>query len=223
MIKAVIFDLDNTLLDFMKMKRAAVDAAVDAMIDAGLSFNKDEMIKTIYDIYWKEGIEDQLIFNKALEQVLGDIDYRIMASGILGYRRAKRGAMSLYPHVHYTLTALLKRGIKMMIISDAPRLEAWLRICDLGLQHYFDYVLTFDDTGERKPSKKPFLKALDILGLSPKEILMVGDWAERDVVGAKEVGMQTAFARYGDLFDTKNSGADYELKDIIEILDIVKR
>jgi putative hydrolase of the HAD superfamily len=52
---------------------------------------------------------------------------------------------------------------------------------------------------------------------------MVGDWAERDVVGAKQLGMKTAFARYGDTFETKDSGADYELNDILELVDVVRR
>ena len=47
MIKAVIFDIDNTLMDFMRMKRAAVDAAVDAMIDAGLAIPKAEMVNKL--------------------------------------------------------------------------------------------------------------------------------------------------------------------------------
>ena len=50
---------------------------------------------------------------------------------------------------------------------------------------------------------------------------MVGDWPDRDVVGGKLAGMKTAFAKYGDVFETKNSGADYDLNDISEILDIV--
>ncbi len=37
---------------------------------------------------------------------------------------------------------------------------------------------------------------------------------ERDIVGAKKIGMKTAFARYGDTFGTKNSGADWDLVDI---------
>ena len=52
---------------------------------------------------------------------------------------------------------------------------------------------------------------------------MVGDWPERDVIGAQEVGMKTAFAKYGDTFGTVHSGADYDLTDIIELLDIVKK
>ena len=43
MISAVIFDLDNTLVDFMAMKRRAIDAAVQAMIDAGLNLSPDEV------------------------------------------------------------------------------------------------------------------------------------------------------------------------------------
>jgi len=106
-IKAVIFDIDNTLTDFMRMKHAEVDAAVEAMIDAGLKVDKDAMVKKIFDVYWKEGVEDQKIFDKVLQKEFGRIDYKILASGILGYRRAKDGTMTLYPHVTMTLIELM--------------------------------------------------------------------------------------------------------------------
>ncbi len=223
MIKSVIFDFDNTLMDFIKMKERAVESAVEAMIDAGLSLPKETMVDKIYDVYQLEGIEDQQIFDKVLKQELGKIDYRILASGIIGYRRAKEGAMNLYPHVHLSLSSLLKRGLRLAIISDAPRLPVWLRICALGISHYFDCVVTFDDSGERKPSPKPFQLALNYLQLSCGEVLMVGDWVERDILGAKNLGMKTVFARYGATLGYQNSGADYEIDDILEILKIVEK
>ncbi|HBB67067.1 MAG TPA: hypothetical protein DCZ93_07170, partial [Elusimicrobia bacterium] len=94
MIKAVIFDIDNTLMDFMRMKRAAVDAAVDAMLDAGLSMKKEKMYESIFETYWKDGIEDQNIFDKVLVKEFGAVDYRILAAGIIGYKRAKEGHMT---------------------------------------------------------------------------------------------------------------------------------
>ncbi len=117
--------------------------------------------------------------------------------------------------------ALAKSGIKLGVVSDAPSREAWMRIYYLNLYHYFDVVITFDDTGERKPSEKPFKMSLDSLGLSPEETIMVGDWPERDVVGAKQIGMKTAFARYGDTFGTVNSGADWDLNDIYQLVIII--
>ena len=66
MIKAVIWDIDNTLTDFMKMKKAAVDSAVDGMLDAGLRVDKETMVKKIFDLYWKVGVVDQTIFDKIL-------------------------------------------------------------------------------------------------------------------------------------------------------------
>ncbi|MFA5859154.1 MAG: HAD-IA family hydrolase [Elusimicrobiota bacterium] len=223
MIRAIIFDMDNTLMDFMKMKRMAVESAADAMIDAGLGVPKDKLIAHIYRIYEREGIEDQQIFNKVLTEISGKIEYKILAAGIVGYRRAKEGVMSLYPHVHLTLTTLTKIGLKMAVVSDAPRLPVWMRICSLELQHYFDAVVTFDDSGERKPSAKPFQMALDQLGVAPTKALMIGDWAERDILGAKQLGMRAVWAKYGNLFETAVSGADYEIDDVIELIDIIKR
>jgi putative hydrolase of the HAD superfamily len=109
------------------------------------------------------------------------------------------------------------------VVSDAPRLQVWLRLCSLSLQHVFDAVVTFDDTGERKPNPGPFREVLGRLGAAPQEALMVGDWAERDVVGGKSLGMKTVFARYGDTFGTQESGADYDVNDIWELVAIVDR
>ncbi len=223
MIKAVIFDFDNTLMDFMRMKKAAVEAAVDAMIDAGLSYKKAEMIEKIYKVYTLEGIEDQLIFDKVLLQEFGKIDYKILGAGIIGYRRAKEGTLALYPHVQITLMGLARMGLKMGVVSDAPRIPVWLRICGLGLQHYFDTVVTFDDSGIKKPNEKPFLMALERLDVKPSEAIMIGDWAERDMVGAKKVGLKTVFARYGDTQNTQHPGADHDIDDILQLHDIVKR
>jgi putative hydrolase of the HAD superfamily len=83
--------------------------------------------------------------------------------------------------------------------------------------------VAFEDTGERKPSPKPFQRAIELLGIAPSEAIMVGDWPERDVVGASKVGIRTAFARYGDTFGTQHSGADFELTDVYELVGIVDR
>jgi len=222
MIRAVMFDLDNTLVDFMTMKRMAVDAAIDAMIDAGLSIPKEEARDRVFRIYDEKGIEYQLVFDEFLQQTTGQVDPKVLASGIVAYRRAREAWLVLYPKAKMTLMELVKRGIRLAVLSDAPRKEAWLRVCSLGLHHIVDHVLTFDDTGYRKPSPVPFRRALELLGVEAEEALMVGDWPERDMVGAKQVGIRTVFARYGDVSGIEHSGADFEIDDIHELLEIVE-
>lgn len=221
MIRAVIFDLDNTLVDFMKMKRRAIEEAIPAMIDAGLQLSVEESNKVIDEIYKEQGIEYQQVFDAFLQRVLKKVDYKILSAGIVAYRRAREAALIPYPHVYSTLNKLLKLGIKMGILSDAPVKEAWLRLAYLNFHHIVDAVVTFEDTGQRKPHSAPFLAILKKLDVKPEEAIMVGDWAERDIIGAANVGMKTAFARYGDTFDTKSHNADYELNDVNELIDIV--
>lgn len=221
MIKVVIFDLDNTLTDFMRMKESAVDAAVDAMIDAGLRMSAEGIKKKIYEVYDEKGIEFQGVFDQVLEELLGRVDHKVLAAGVVAYRRAKEAALVLYPHVRVALTELIKRGIRLAVISDAPRKEGWLRLCYLQLHHMFDIVLTFDDTGERKPSPVPFQQVLKHFDIQPEQALMVGDWPERDIEGARQVGINTVFARYGDTTGITESGARYEIDDVIELLEIV--
>jgi putative hydrolase of the HAD superfamily len=221
MIKAVVFDLDNTLVDFMAMKRQAIDAAISAMVDAGLNLPVDEVKARIEAIYKEWGIEFQNVFDQLLYDVFRKVDYKILSAGIIAYRRAREAALVPYPHVYMTMVELLKRGMKLAVVSDAPAREAWLRLCYLNFHHIFDAVVTFDDSGERKPSPVPFRKVLELLNVRPEQSLMVGDWAERDMIGAANIGMKTVFARYGDTFGTVDPHADYEVSDIKELLNIV--
>lgn len=223
MINAVIFDLDNTLVDFMRMKSRAIEAAIKSMMDAGLNYSYGKIKKKIDEIYKAKGIEYQQVFDILLNQLSGKIDHKILSAGIVAYRIAREAELNTYPGVVPTLITLMKMGIKLAVVSDAPAREAWLRLSYIGLHHFFDVVVTQDDSKALKPSPVPFNLALKKLNCNAENTLMIGDWAERDMVGAKSVGMKTAFASYGDTFGTLIHNADYELNDISELVDIIKK
>jgi HAD superfamily hydrolase (TIGR02253 family) len=221
MLRAVIFDLDNTLTDFMTMKRVSIKAAVEDMIDAGLEMSAEDARAKLFAIYDREGIEDQRVFDRFLMEEFGEIDPMIHTAGILGYRRGREYTLVLYPHVKRTLLDLARRGLKLVILSDAPRYQAWSRLCYLQLQHFFDHVITFEDTQVRKPDPAPFMRAIELLEMRPDEVVMVGDWPERDMGGASRVGIKTIYAKYGDTSGATTSGADFEIDDISELLPII--
>ena len=151
-MRAVLFDLDNTLIDFMRMKKISCEAAISAMIDAGLRMEKDEAYAKLFELYGVHGIEHQEIFQKFLEKVQSRVDYRILAAGIVAYRKVQAGLLEPYPNVIPTLNKLRENGLKLAILSDAPRLKGWIRLTEMKLAEFFDIVLTHDDTLEYKPS-----------------------------------------------------------------------
>ena len=222
MIKAIIFDIDNTLLDFMTMKSNAISAAVDGMKKNGLDLEKDVAIEKIFNIYNSKGYEHQKVLNEFIINEVGKIDYKMLASGIVEYKIGKEASLSLYPGVKDTLVNLSNFGLKLGILSDAPSREAWIRLYILKIHKMFHEVVTFDDTGFHKPAKEPFKKIKKLLNVDFSDCLMVGDWPERDIKGANQLGMKTAYAKYGAIEIIENSGADYELDTIHELIEIVK-
>src|SRR6476660_8656768 len=128
MIKSVVFDLDNTLVDFMAMERRAIDAAIDAMVDAGLELEPQEIRDRIDVIYKERGMEYQQVFDDLIFNIFQKIDHRVLASGIIAYRRAREASLKPYPHVTATLMELIRRDVKLAVLTDAPSREAWLRL-----------------------------------------------------------------------------------------------
>ena len=222
MIKAIIFDLDNTLLDFMKMKSSSINAAVLGMISAGMQIDKEKSINEIYNIYETKGYEHQEVLNEFIVNNTNQINYKYLAAGIVEYKKAKEKSLNLYDDVIPTLDTLMSMDLKLGIVSDAPSREAWIRLYTLKLHDKFKEVVTFNDTGVYKPAKEPFIRIADKLNVELSECMMVGDWPDRDIKGASQVGMKTAFAKYGSTEIISNSGADHDLNTISELIKIIK-
>lgn len=234
MIKAVIFDLDNTLIDFLSFKQETARAVASELKRHGWKLSEKETYEKIFEIYQQKGIEYQktfadLVYGQEYEPNKAE---KMQQAAIIAYNRKKYQMIKPYEGVIEMLEKLKAKGIKLAVLTDAPRNKAWQRLVLAGLENYFDEVGTFHDTGEHKPSKKPFLRMVDKLALPPKECLFVGDNPSRDIRGAKAVGMKTAWAKYGHVNmyvgysapqKSDEKMADFVLKKPVELIECINK
>jgi len=187
-MKSILFDLDDTLIDFKGMKKAAITEAANAMVNAGLNMTAKDVYKKLDKVYWEVGIESNTAIQEFLKR-LGKLEDPILAAGINGYLKGKLSHTNPVPGAIETIKKL-KKKYKVAVVTDAPRLKAWQRLNLMGMDKLFDAVVAYEDTGKRKPNEEPFRMALKKLGVAPGDAVMVGDWYERDVEGAKKIGMK---------------------------------
>lgn len=220
--KAILFDLDNTLLDFLTFKKETAKASAKEMRKYGLNDSEESIYKKIFETYDKYGVEYNKTFYQVLIQYNLEINKaeRIQQAAIVAYLKKKFEILKPYPEVIETLTKL-KEHYKLGVVSDAPRNKAWMRLVLSGLDNIFDVVVTFDDTNSHKPSDLPFKKALEKLEVKPEEVLFVGDNPGRDIKGANALGMKTCLAKYGLWDKSSDFKADYEIGTFKEILTII--
>ena len=205
-IKAVLFDLDNTLIDFMKMKKEACKSAIKAMINTGLKMKKRKGYEKLMECYFRVGLDSSIAFTKFLEEQVGKADEKILQAGIKGYQKTKPNYLKPYPYVLETLEMLKSFGLKLGIVTDAPREKAFQRLNAMNITKYFGMIITLDDTGVGKKDLLPLELAMKKLNLSPEEILFVGDSLRRDIEPAKKIGMKTLLIKkYQDLRKIKSS------------------
>ena len=218
MLKAVLFDLDNTLLDFWKMKRKASNSAAQAMIKAGLKLPQKKAEEELFQKYVKN-IEGERVFQKFLKEKQ-QYSEKILAAGINAYLKTKQQYLKTYPQVKPTLMKLKKRRLKLGLITNAPKLKAYQRLDALGLTDFFDLIITEAE----KPAKKSYQRALKQLKLKPEEILVVGDSPKLDFHRAKMMGMKTCLADYGYIHypHKRFIKPDYKIRKIEELVKVLK-
>lgn len=142
------------------------------------------------------------------------------------YEAEKVRVLEPYPGTRETLAELKRRSFPLAIVTDAHNGNALARLRKTGLSEFFDYVISYDMTGAKKPAPDAFLLALKKLGTLPSETLLIGDSIRRDIAPAKELGMITAYAAYGDRNirsrDPPDVRADIVLRDIRELVRLVE-
>ena len=224
-IKAIFFDLDNTLIDFMSMKEESCRAAVKAMILNGLDMDEGEAFTVLMKVYFDLGLESDCAFTDFLRNV-GRFDHKILAAALNSYLKKKATLIVPYPDVEFVLKKLKEMAVFTAIVTDAPKTKAYQRLLAMGIESYFRFVVGFEDTGNGKHTGLPLKLALDMLrkeasGLANSEVLMVGDSIERDMEPAKKLGLKTALSKYGQIETKTSESVDYELHSISDLLEIV--
>ena len=225
-IRAVLFDLDNTLVDFIFMKEQSCRAAAGAMVATGLLMDESLAYEELIKTYFAVGIESDHAFSEFLKSK-GQFNHKILAAAINAYLDAKNRCLKPYANVKPVLEELERKGIFIAMVTDAPKTKAYQRLLAMKIEPYFRFVVGYEDTNNLKNTGLPLKLVLQFLrkelpGIANSEILMVGDSIERDVAPAKQLGLKTAWAKYGQKTSTPST-ADYELADIKDLLNIVKR
>ena len=137
-IKAVIFDMDNTLFDFVEAKLiacAAVIAYVKVPVEPVVLLNY--FLRPIHGFESHENIRDFLHDNNCYSE-------SAFTQCCAIYDEEKIAAIKPYPHVAETLSALRERGLKLGVVTDAHNGNALKRLKKAGLEEFFDAVITKD-------------------------------------------------------------------------------
>jgi phosphoglycolate phosphatase len=186
-LKAVLFDLDGTLID---SKRDIAAAANAARVHFGMPALPLEVV-TSY-IGW--GIEH--LNRKSLETE----DLARLTEGLevlkAYYREHCVDQTVVFPGVRELLEFLKGRGVKMGLVSNKPHEFTLITLEKLGLMPYFGAVLGADATPNKKPHPEPLLAALKKLGVSPSEAVMIGD-SPVDAEAARAAGMLVGLVSHG--------------------------
>jgi 2-phosphoglycolate phosphatase len=214
-LRAVLFDLDGTLLDTAPDMVGALNALRREELLAPLPY---ESIRSAVSPGAARVVKAG--FPDASPENAQQLQRRFLEI----YRGALSRETRLFPGMGEALDALTRWGIKSGIVTNKA---AWLTeplLEEMGLRERFACVVSGDTLAERKPHPMPLLHAAALAEVSPGECIYVGD-AERDVQAAHAAAMPALVANYGYVRadeDTRQWGGDGYLEQPLDLLDWLK-
>lgn len=215
-IKAVVFDLDGTLLNR--------DASIKIFIEKQYHrLNKwlnhvpiDKYITRFIELdnrgyVWKDKVYQQLVNEFGItgltwEQLLQD------------YINQFKDSCVPFSNLITTLEQLRIKNISLGMITNGKGQFQMDNIKALGIEKYFQTILISEWEGMKKPDPQIFLKALDKLNVLPSESIFVGDHPKKDIKAAQDVGMIGVWKKD---CQWDNIEADFIVDDLTEIPLIV--
>ncbi|MDE6029925.1 MAG: HAD-IA family hydrolase [Clostridiales bacterium] len=214
MIKAVVFDLDDTLYPEYDYVLSGFGAAGDtAQKQYGIAGAKDELAALFAQS--RDKVFDRFAQNHGLDRACVD--------SMVEVYRTHTPNLVLSDEVRQTLIELRNRGYKLGIITDGRPNGQRAKIDALGLNELVDEIIITDELGTdcRKPNPKAFTVMAEHLGVTLDQMLYVGDNPQKDFVIGKH-GVKTVRignnGMYADSPYAEGIAADAVAKDITEVL-----
>ena len=227
MIRAVLWDVDGTLLDFLTAERAAVRRCFSIF---GLGECTDAMLDDYSAInvrWWKklergENTKPEILtgrFREFFEKYGLDVSAAEAFNEEYQYRLGD--TIVFFPGALEALEAL-KGRVLQCAVTNGTKTAQRRKLALSGMDRIFDHVFISDDLGAEKPSPRFFQLVFRRIGpIPPEEVLIVGDSMTSDIRGGVNAGIRTCW--YNPWGRTNGSGlpVDYEITSLSEVPGIV--
>ncbi|GHH86679.1 hydrolase [Streptomyces sulfonofaciens] len=196
-VKAVVWDVDDTLFDYAGADTAGMRAhlvAEDLLERYGSAEAALELWRAITDRHWARFAAGEVEFQEQRRDLVREFLAAAAlddaaADGWFGrYLAHYEAAWSLFPDTVPALDALSGTHRHAVLSNSAARLQEY-KLRTLGVRDRFEALLCAAELGVSKPDVAAFLAACEALGLEPAEVAYVGDQPEIDARGARDAGL----------------------------------
>jgi putative hydrolase of the HAD superfamily len=230
-LKAVFFDIDDTLFSTTEFAERARRGAADAMRRHGLRLPTDHILRELSEVIAEFSSNYEHHFDKLLlrlpRRAFDGVNPAILvAAGVHAYHDAKVHQLRPYADVPPVLRKLSHTDLVRGIITSGLQQKQADKVLRLGLYEYFTPTAIFisDQIGISKPNPKLYQRACDEVGVQPRETMYVGDHPTQDVDPANALGMITVHVRRGrHAPEQGKTKAAYELKNFKELLTVLRK
>lgn len=225
-VKAVIFDIEDTLYDSSLQMRMARLNAVRAMIEAGLPVDLENGYRKLEEVVRIYGPNYNRHFDRLLEHLGLRWNPRVIAAGVVAYRETSQAYLKPFPDTIPTLIKLRDQRYKLGVISDGIAVKEWQKLIQLGVHHIFHSVVIAEEYGSTELSSEIFLRGLRELNVRAEEALYVSSRPNKAIIHANRAGLTSVRLRKGDHSveepETSEAKAAYEIERLSEIFDLLK-
>ncbi len=201
-LDAIFFDVDDTLYSTTGFSAAARRNAVEAMIEAGLRADEEEVMETLREIVGEYSSNYRKHFDELLRRLPAS-SYEpvnpavIIASGVVAYHETKARELKPYPDALDALKRLTAKKVPLGIITAGVPAKQAEKLVRLGLTRFFEPAMIFisDQLGISKQNPRLYETVARAVGLEPEVCMYVGDNPTNDVDPPNACGMITVLSR----------------------------
>ena len=227
-IKAILVDIDNTLIPTRDFTKIARESAINALLIGGLKVEKNILIKKLEEVVDKYDSNYTNHFDRMLEElgVPKRLLSKLVAKAKVAYHNTKPILLP-YPDVPSTLYLLKEARYNLYAASEGNSKSQWEKLIRTNLDVILKDAFMTEDFGFKLKEAAFFKVILHEIKLKGEQCLMIGDRLDKDIKPAKEneihtVRILTERHKKDKALDSEVK-PDYEIKRFSEILDILPK